>query len=79
MLCTKQLPVQEKHTPDNLIPFNLKVTLCMYFLLGSVIVGCLEQILQKEGFRGMYRGLSPTVLALLPTWAVSFSSITSEG
>lgn len=40
---------------------------------GSVIFGCLEQILQKEGFRGMYRGLSPTVLALLPTWAVYFT------
>lgn len=40
---------------------------------GSVIVGSLEQIFRKEGFRGMYRGLSPTVLALLPNWAVYFS------
>ncbi|PIM97775.1 Mitochondrial FAD carrier protein [Handroanthus impetiginosus] len=40
---------------------------------GSVIVGSLEQIFQKEGLRGMYRGLSPTVLALLPTWAVYFT------
>ena len=39
--------------------------------LGSLIVGSLEQIFQKEGLRGMYRGLSPTVLALLPNWAVS--------
>ncbi|CAK9185815.1 unnamed protein product [Ilex paraguariensis] len=36
---------------------------------GSLIVGSLEQIFQKEGLRGMYRGLSPTVLALLPNWA----------
>ncbi|GMQ00248.1 hypothetical protein CsSME_00047415 [Camellia sinensis var. sinensis] len=41
---------------------------------GSVIVGSLEQIFQKEGLRGMYRGLSPTVLALLPNWAVSSHS-----
>lgn len=40
---------------------------------GSVIVGSLEQILHKEGLRGMYRGLAPTVLALLPNWAVSTS------
>lgn len=40
---------------------------------GSLIVGSLEQIFQKEGMRGMYRGLSPTVLALLPNWAVYFT------
>jgi hypothetical protein len=38
---------------------------------GSVIVGSLEQIFHREGLRGMYRGLAPTVLALLPNWAVS--------
>ncbi|ESR57664.1 hypothetical protein CICLE_v10024227mg [Citrus x clementina] len=38
---------------------------------GSLIVGSLEQIFQKEGLRGMYRGLSPTVLALLPNWAIA--------
>ncbi|KAL0389674.1 UNVERIFIED_CONTAM: Nicotinamide adenine dinucleotide transporter 1, chloroplastic [Sesamum calycinum] len=40
---------------------------------GSVIVGSLEQIFQKEGLRGMYRGLAPTVLAMLPNWAVYFT------
>lgn len=40
---------------------------------GSLIVGSLKQIFQKEGLRGMYRGLSPTVIALLPNWAVYFT------
>ncbi|KAM7277120.1 hypothetical protein ACFE04_018986 [Oxalis oulophora] len=40
---------------------------------GGVIVSSLEQIFQKEGLRGMYCGLSPTVLALLPNWAVYFT------
>uniref|UniRef100_A0A0C9S5Y8 TSA: Wollemia nobilis Ref_Wollemi_Transcript_16045_1954 transcribed RNA sequence n=1 Tax=Wollemia nobilis TaxID=56998 RepID=A0A0C9S5Y8_9CONI len=40
---------------------------------GGLIVHSLEKIFQNEGFRGMYRGLSPTVLALLPNWAVYFT------
>ncbi|KAK7284614.1 hypothetical protein RJT34_19363 [Clitoria ternatea] len=40
---------------------------------GSIIVASLEQIFHKEGLRGMYRGLAPTVLALLPNWAVYFT------
>ncbi|XP_011007801.1 PREDICTED: nicotinamide adenine dinucleotide transporter 1, chloroplastic-like [Populus euphratica] len=40
---------------------------------GSLIISSLEQIFQREGLRGMYRGLSPTVLALLPNWAVYFT------
>lgn len=41
---------------------------------GGIIVSSLEQIFYKEGLRGMYRGLSPTVLALLPNWAVYFTT-----
>ncbi|CAN8313287.1 unnamed protein product [Cochlearia groenlandica] len=40
---------------------------------GSVIVTSLRNIVKNEGFRGMYRGLSPTIIALLPNWAVYFS------
>ncbi|XP_039143662.1 nicotinamide adenine dinucleotide transporter 1, chloroplastic-like [Dioscorea cayenensis subsp. rotundata] len=40
---------------------------------GSIIISSLERIVKAEGFRGLYRGLSPTILALLPTWAVYFT------
>jgi hypothetical protein len=35
-----------------------------------VIISGFQQILKKEGLPGMYRGLSPTIVALFPTWAV---------
>ncbi|KAF1889413.1 hypothetical protein Lal_00024738 [Lupinus albus] len=38
-------------------------------VLGSIIITSLQNIFKTEGFRGMYRGLSPTILALLPNWA----------
>lgn len=40
---------------------------------GSVIITSLENIIRTEGLKGMYRGLSPTILALLPNWAVYFT------
>lgn len=30
-------------------------------------------ILKDNGFRGLYRGLGPTILGYLPTWAIYFA------
>jgi len=38
---------------------------------GSIIISSLQHIVKTEGFKGLYRGLSPTIMALLPNWAVS--------
>ncbi|KFK43463.1 hypothetical protein AALP_AA1G128600 [Arabis alpina] len=40
---------------------------------GSVIIRSLQDIVKNEGVVGMYRGLSPTIIALLPNWAIYFS------
>ncbi|XP_034902614.1 nicotinamide adenine dinucleotide transporter 1, chloroplastic [Populus alba] len=40
---------------------------------GSIIISSLKHIVKTEGFKGLYRGLSPTIMALLPNWAVYFT------
>ncbi|KAG0764897.1 hypothetical protein G6F24_004853 [Rhizopus arrhizus] len=37
-------------------------------------VGTLSRIWYEEGIRGLYRGLSPTILGYLPTWAIYFTA-----
>ncbi|CAN8243903.1 unnamed protein product [Cochlearia groenlandica] len=40
---------------------------------GSVIITSLRNIVKNEGVRGMYRGLSLTIIALLPNWDLYFA------
>ncbi|KAG0141278.1 hypothetical protein CROQUDRAFT_51944 [Cronartium quercuum f. sp. fusiforme G11] len=37
------------------------------------LVGTIRIIWQEEGFRGLYRGLGPTIFGYLPTWAIYFT------
>lgn len=37
------------------------------------ILGTVKSILKYDGVRGMYRGLGPTLLGYLPTWAIYFA------
>ena len=37
------------------------------------ILATVKTILKHDGIRGMYRGLGPTILGYLPTWAIYFA------
>ncbi|KAH8825177.1 mitochondrial NAD transporter [Flagelloscypha sp. PMI_526] len=37
------------------------------------IYATVKSVAQQSGFRGFYRGLGPTILGYLPTWAIYFS------
>ncbi|KAF9474038.1 mitochondrial NAD transporter [Pholiota conissans] len=37
------------------------------------VLGTVKDILHENGVRGLYRGLGPTILGYLPTWAIYFA------
>ncbi|OZJ01978.1 hypothetical protein BZG36_04897 [Bifiguratus adelaidae] len=37
-------------------------------------LGTLSRIWREEGIRGLYRGLGPTIMGYLPTWAIYFTA-----
>ncbi|GAA5986963.1 hypothetical protein JCM5350_000924 [Sporobolomyces pararoseus] len=38
----------------------------------SGLIGTFQHIWTHDGFRGLYRGLGPTIIGYLPTWAIYF-------
>jgi hypothetical protein len=50
---------------------TLPHTFSLAFLLLNT--GTVRDVLQHNGFRGLYRGLGPTILGYLPTWAIYFA------
>lgn len=43
-------------------------------MIDVYIVGTLSRIWKEEGIRGLYRGLTPTVVGYIPTWAIYFTA-----
>ncbi|KZS90517.1 mitochondrial NAD transporter [Sistotremastrum niveocremeum HHB9708] len=37
------------------------------------VLGTVKSIIRHDGLRGLYRGLGPTILGYLPTWAIYFA------
>lgn len=50
---------------------NAKVVICSSIGIGDQ--GTVKNIWKRDGFKGYYRGLGPTIFGYIPTWAIYFS------
>ena len=53
--------------------FSAIQSLLFFFLKKKHDLGTFKSILRENGLRGFYRGLGPTMLGYLPTWAIYFA------
>ena len=50
---------------------SLEYSYCRFYR--HICTGTVRNIILHDGLRGMYRGLGPTILGYLPTWAIYFA------
>ncbi|KAF8333509.1 mitochondrial carrier domain-containing protein [Cantharellus anzutake] len=62
---------------DYLGVLGMQLPICFHesceFMFPRPPVGTVKDIWRRNGIRGMYRGLGPTILGYLPSWAIYFS------
>ncbi|TFY69085.1 hypothetical protein EVG20_g3311 [Dentipellis fragilis] len=60
--------------PLDVVKTKLQAQRAAYGQAGYLgVYGTIKTILKHDGLRGLYRGLGPTVLGYLPTWAIYFA------
>lgn len=72
-----RLQAQKKskgHTLDGVIGWFTNFVIGLrYLALTLRFIDTVKKISHEQGFKGYYKGLGPTILGYLPTWAIYFT------
>eukprot|EP00798_Chlamydomonas_sp_ICE-L_P007180 gene7180-286_t len=60
--------------PLDVMKTRLQVQNTLAVAEGGGLLGVLRTIVKTDGLKGLYKGLSPTLMAMLPNWAVYFTT-----